>query len=167
MTTGPLSRRLEAHRPRVAILLRLVAIARAPALDGELAAGMNPSVSAAHRLRADHLRRRPVRRRIATALERAVEDACHPDLPGTPQVPLRREAIHRCRREIQALAKAVATADQPRTQGVAIAFQLAFDGGSPLFLQAQSHDGVERLANTVQAALSALRVSAEFDGTGH
>jgi hypothetical protein len=53
--------------------------------------------------------------------------------------------------------------ENPRIQGVAIAFRLAFDGGGALFLQPGTDDGIERLANTVQAAHAALGVSAEFD----
>lgn len=161
---GSLSRRLEGHRPRVAIVPRLLAALRAPMLDADLAAGVRPSATPAHQLRADHLRRKRVRRRIAVALSRAVDDAGRPVLRGTPQAPIRRRAVRGCEREIRALASAVATADNPRVQGLAIAFEMAFDGGGPLFDQPYTWVSVDRLANTVQTALSALRVSAEFDG---
>jgi hypothetical protein len=75
-------------------------------------------------------------------------------------------AIDRCHRELRALATAIATLDGPRVQGVAIAFQLAFDGGGPLFLQPGARDGHESLANVIESAHAALRVSAEFDDLG-
>lgn len=167
MGSGSLSRRFEGHRRRAEIVPRLLAFIRAPHIDADLAAGVRPSVSPVHQLRADHLRRERVRRRIASALNRAVADAALPAPPTTPQAPICREAVRGCECEIRALAGAVASADNARVQGLAIAFELAFDGGGPLFDRPDSRDGVERLANTVQAARSALRVSAEFDGTGH
>jgi hypothetical protein len=75
-------------------------------------------------------------------------------------------AIDRCHRELRALATSIATLDSPRVQGVAIAFQLAFDGGGPLFLQPGTRDGHECLANVIESAQAALRVSAEFDELG-
>jgi hypothetical protein len=144
-------------------LPRLLAFVQAPRLDTDLCAGVRPSASRAHRLRADHLRRRRVRRVIATALRRAVEDAHQPVRPRTAQAPLNREGIRRCQREILALADLVSTLESPRAQGIAIAFQLAFDGCGPLFFQPGTSDGTERLANTVEAAHRALRVSADFE----
>jgi hypothetical protein len=141
----------------------LVAFVQAPKLDADLGAGLRPSVSPAHQVRADHLKKKRVRRLIATALNRAVEDAARPVRHGTPQAPLDREAVRCCHREIQALATLVATLENPRTQGVAIAFQMAFDGRGALFFQPDTPNGVERLANTVQAAQRALGVSAEFE----
>jgi hypothetical protein len=155
-------RQLDGHRPWTRLVPRLLVIISAPNLDAELADGMRPSASPAHQLRADHLRRPKVRRRIATALNRAVEDAFRPVRQGTPQAPLRREAVRRCCGEIRTLARLVATLENPRTRGVAIAFQLAFDGRAPLFFQPETPDGAERLANTLQTAHQALRVSEEL-----
>jgi hypothetical protein len=145
------------------LLPRLLAIARAPVLDAELADGIHPSVSPAHRLRANHLCRQGVRRRTALALHRALADAQRGVPPRGAEIPLSREAINRCGVELDALAEAIATIKEPRTQGVAIASQLAFDGCGPLFDQPSMPDGRERLANTVRAALAALEVSSEFD----
>jgi hypothetical protein len=157
-----LTRRPEGRRGSL-VVPRLLAFMQAPRLDAELGAGIRPSASLAHQVRAEHLRRKRVRRRVAGALDRAVEDAGRPVYPGTAQAPLDREAICRCREEMRALATSVATLENPRTQGVAIAFQLAFDGCGPLFFRPDSPDGTARLANTVQAALSALRVSGDFE----
>lgn len=153
-------------RPRLLLVARLVALVRAPTLDQDLADGVRPSASLAHRLRADHLTQPRVRRNIAAALARAVADADRP-VRRTAQVPLSREAIRCCERELRGLADALLVErENPRAQGVAIAFRLAFDGGGALFLQPETRHARERLANTVQAALSALRVSAEFDEHG-
>jgi hypothetical protein len=72
-------------------------------------------------------------------------------------------AIRCCREQLLALATSVATLENPRTQGLAIASQLAFDGRGPLFFQPERRGELDRLANTIQAADAALRVSAHFD----
>jgi hypothetical protein len=156
-----LTRRSEDRRAHL-LLSRLVAFVQAPRLDAELGAGIRPSISSAHRLRADHLRRERVRRRVAAALNKAVEDARLPVPHGTAKAPLDCAAVRCCHREIRDLANRLATLENPRTQGIAIAFQLAFDGGSALFFDPDTPDGIERLANTVQSAHNALRVSGEF-----
>ena len=140
----------------------LQSVLKAPDLDMELAAGFRPAASPAHQLRADHLLRSRVRRRIATALNRAVDDASHPVKHGTSQAPLCREAVQRCSGEIRELATLVATMENPPPRGVAIAFQLAFDGRGALYFRPDTRDGVERLANTLHAAHRALRVSADL-----
>ena len=157
-----LTKRSRQTRSR-AVVARLLALVQAPSLDADLCAGIRPSVSPAHQLRADHLRRRDVRCRIATALNRAVEDVGSPVHHGTAKAPLDREAVRCCQRQIRALATLVSTMDNPRIQGVAIASQLAFDGSGAMFFHPDRPNGIERLANTVKAAHSALRVSADFD----
>lgn len=157
-----LERRIDDRRSGPHLIPRLRAILQAPDLDLELAAGIRPSVSVAHQLRADHLMRPRVRRKIAIALNRAVDDASRPAAPGTPQVPLCRDGVRHCSREIRELATLVATMQNPRPRGVAIAFQLAFDGRSALFFQPCSGDGADHLANTLQALHMALRVSADL-----
>jgi hypothetical protein len=160
----PVSFTRRSEGPRgVPLVSQVVALVQAPRLDADLGAGIRPSFSPAHRLRADHLRRRKVRGRIATGLHRAVEDAAHPVRRGTPQAPLDRDAVRSCESEIRALATSVATLDNPRTQGIALASQLAFDGGGALFFHPDTPDGVDRLANTVRSTQNALRVSGEFD----
>lgn len=145
------------------ISARWLAFVQAYRLDAELAEGLRPSASPAHQLRADRLHRARVRRRIASALNRAVADASRPVRYRSPQVPLSRMEIRCCREQLLALATSVATVENPRTQGLAIASQLAFDGCGPLFFQPETLGGLERLANTIQAADAALRVSADFD----
>jgi hypothetical protein len=79
------------------------------------------------------------------------------------EAPLSREAILCCHRELRSLAASIATHENLRVRGLAIAFQLAFDGGGALYFQPETQDGVARLANTVRATHAALGVSAEFD----
>ena len=148
------------------LVARFRALVQAPSLDADLGAGVRPSVSPAHQLRADHLRRKGVRRRIATALERAVEDVARPVNHATARAPLDREAVRSCQAQIRSLATRVSTLDNPRIQGVAIAFLLAFDGSGAMFFHPDSDDGIERLTHTVQAAHNALKVSADFDEPG-
>jgi hypothetical protein len=145
------------------IIPRLLSLLLAPRLDEELAAGICPSATPAHQVRADHLRCESVRRRIAAALNSAVEEADRPVRPRTAQAPLSREAIRSCRREIEELSTAITALENPRARGVAIAHQLAFDGCGPLFLQPGDRRPTERLAHAVQAARCALQVSADFD----
>jgi len=141
----------------------LLAFLQAPRIDADLAEGIRPSASPAHQRRADHLRRARVRRRIAAALNRAVEDAHRFVRQGTAQAPLSREAIRCCHRELRALASSVASLEDPPARGVAISFQLAFDGRGALFFQPDTDHEIERLANTIAAARGALAVSAEFE----
>jgi len=117
----------------------------------------------AHLARADRITRPGARRRVRAALNRALDDAFAPQRQLSPEAPLSRAAIRACSEELGRLAETVVTTENPRVQGVAIARQLAFDGRGPLFFQPREKRSVERLANTIRAAHSALRVSGEFD----
>jgi hypothetical protein len=159
---GSLTHRQDERRTRRTVLPNVRAIFHASDLDQELAAGLRPSTSPAHRARANHLTRRYVRCRIAAALNRAVDDAFRPTSPSSSQVPLCRDGVRRCSEQVRELASQVATKESPHVRGIAIAFQLAFDGRSAMFHQPGSGDGAEHLANTLQAARMALRVSPEL-----
>jgi hypothetical protein len=151
------------RRARISLFHRVLAVVRAPTLDADLAAGIRPWATPVHQLRADHLKRARVRQRIAFALNRAVADASRPVRYGTVEAALSREAIFCCRRELRSLATSIGTHENLPARGLAIAFQLAFDGGGALYFQPETRDAVARLANTVRAARAALGVSAEFD----
>ena len=150
-------------RLRLVLTSRLRALLPSPSLDSDLAAGIFPSASAAHLARADRITRRRTRRRIQASLNRALEDANAPQRRLTPEAPLSRAAIRACHDQLSRLAEAVVVTENPRVQGVAIAHQLAFDGRDALFFQPDTRRRVERLANTIRAAQSALRVSGQFD----
>jgi hypothetical protein len=147
-------------------MARLQAVLRGPALDADLAAGIRPTASAAHLIRAGWITRRRGRRRIEHALRRALEAADAPDRRLTSEAPLSGDAIRSCSQDLAALVDRLATAEDPRAQGVAIAHQLAFDGTGPLFFQPNKKRRTERLANTIRSALAALSVSATFDRPG-
>jgi hypothetical protein len=152
------------NRPaRISLFHRVLAVVRAPTVDAELAEGVSPSASPAHQLRADHIRRPQTRSRIASALNAAIDDADGLGPYRSPIAPVNREAIILCRRELQALAESVPSAENASTRGLAIASQLVFDGSGALFDPPGLPNAAERLANSIHAARSALRVSAEFD----
>ena len=143
---------------------RLLAVVLAPSLDSALADGLRPSATAAHQLRADRLKQLRVRYRIAGALDHAIEAANGPAPPRSAKVPLDRAAVRGCAEELHALAVSVVSLRSPSAKGLAMAYQLAFDGGGPLFFQPDRQLDPSCLSNTVYAIESALRVSAEFDG---
>jgi hypothetical protein len=159
----PLAERLGSASRLSTVVLALRARVQAPHLDSDLAAGIWPSASAAHLARADRITRPRARRRIRAALNRAIGDAFAPQRRLTSEAPLSRAAIRNCREELSRLAETVVATENPRVQGVAIAHQLAFDGRGALFFQRGDKRSVERLANTIRAAQSALRVSGDFD----
>jgi hypothetical protein len=143
----------------------LLALARAAALDKELAEGLRPASSHARELRADRLKQGRARHRIATALDRAIGAARRPSPALGSTAPLNREAILACADELHALANSIATAVDPRAQALAMASLLAFDGAGPLFWRPGQPDASQRLPNAIRAIKAALRVSAEFDST--
>jgi hypothetical protein len=145
---------------------RLLAFVRTAALDKELADGLRPASSHTRELRADRLKQGRVRHRIAAALDRAIGAARIPSPALGSMAPLNREAILACADELHALANSIATAVNPRAQGLAMASLLAFDGAGPLFWRPGEPDASQRLPNAIQAIKAALRVSAEFDSMG-
>jgi hypothetical protein len=150
-------------------LARLRAFLAGPGYDADLADGIGPTTSICHAARAGWITTPRACRTIAQALRRVVEAAERP--PGLncldAKVPVDAGAIRVCRDQLLALADTLATTERPPARGVAIARQLAFDGGSPLFLQApdRRQDADRRLASTLDAAQSALEVSADFDSS--
>jgi hypothetical protein len=145
------------------LLTRLRAHLQGPSLDADLAAGVRPSVSAAHLARADWITGQAARRRVSDALNRALRVADAPPAKGTVYAPLSIPAIRACRDALKQLAVAVVTTENPRVQGIAIAHQLVFDGTGALFFQPTERRPTERLENTIWAALRALSVSGDFD----
>jgi hypothetical protein len=148
------------------LVIKLRALAHGPSLDADLAMGIRPSASAEHLARADLITRPWTRRRIQAALNTAIERAAAPRRRVTAEAPVSANAILECRDQLIMLANAVVAAENPRVQGIAIARQLAFDGRGALFFQPKNRKrAVERLKNTIEAALRALSVSSEFDFT--
>ena len=163
-SAGRLSPELPGARFR--ILTSLWAFFNGPRYDAALADGISPATSIGLRTRASRITRRRACRRVAQALRGAVEAAKQPSAPNPwdPRVPVDASAIQFCSDDVLALAETLATLNHPPARGVAIARQLAFDGRSPLLLQAAHHrKGPDRrLASTVHAAQRALEISADF-----
>ena len=152
--------------PRTSLLVRLCAFLGGPSLDPELAQGISPTASILLGARADWITRPRACQKVAQALRGAVEAAERlPDRRRSTRVPLEADAIQACRDDALALAETLATVERPSSYGVAIARQLAFDGRSPLYLQAPDRrQGAElRLTWALNAAQRALDVSADFD----
>jgi hypothetical protein len=104
-----------------------------------------------------------IRRRIAGALENAVHEAHRPVSRRSVIAPYSYRAIRDSHRELRALARVIATEQNLPARGLAIAYQLCFDGRSALYFQPDCPDRVERLANKVQTARNAMRVSIDFE----
>jgi hypothetical protein len=148
------------------LLVRLWAFLAGCALDAKLADGISPPTSIVLGARADWITTHRACCRVAQALRGAVERAERPpDRCLQASVPIDAGAVQACRDDVLALADTLTTIERPPAHGVAIARQLAFDGRSPLFLQAPDRRGgaERRLACTVHAALHALEVSSDFD----
>jgi hypothetical protein len=152
--------------PPFRILTSLWAFFNGPRYDAAIADGINPATSIGLSTRASRITRRRACHRVAQALRGAVDAANQPSAPNPwdPRVPVDASAIQFCSDDVLALAETLATLHQPPARGVAIARQLAFDGRSPLFLQAAHYrEGADRrLASTVDAAQRALEISADF-----
>jgi hypothetical protein len=153
--------------PGKRFLAWLCAFLAGPRYDAELADGIGPATNIVAAARAARITTRRACRRVAHALRGAVEAAERPPDRGRlgSRVPVDVGAVQVCRDDVLGLAQTLATIERPPARGVAIARQLAFDGASPLFLQAphQRQGGDRRLASTLHAAQRALEVSADFD----
>jgi hypothetical protein len=163
---GGLPRELRGVR-RKALLARLWAILAGPWYDAELADGISPIKSIYHAARAGRITTPRARRRVAQALQGAVEAAERTSYPNRldSKVPVDSGSVRGCKDELLSLAATLATVERPCARGVAIARQLVSDGRSPLFLQARDHrEGADRrLASALYEAQRALEVSADFD----
>jgi hypothetical protein len=152
---------------RKAFLARLWAFVAGARYDAELADGTSPTKSTCHAARAGRITTRRACRRVAQALNGAVEAAEGPPDPNLldSKVPVDSRAVRVCRDEVLSLADSLGTIERPPARGVAIARQLVFDGRSPLFLQSpdRRQGNTRRLADTLDAAQRALEVSADFD----
>jgi hypothetical protein len=154
---------------RKAFLARLWAFLAGLRYDAELADGTSPTKSICHAARAGRSTRRRACRRVAQALNGAVEAAERQPDPNRldPTVPVDSGAVRACKDEVLSLAESLCTIERPPARSVAIVRRLVFDGCSPLFLQEpdRQEGNARRLASTLDAAQRALEVSADFDWT--
>jgi hypothetical protein len=124
-------------------------------LDAELAQGADPSASAELMLRAEQLRTRGERARLANALTKALGRARGPNLGAFTCKGQRRDAaIRHAADEVLALAARLRDDRPIEVEGVAMAARLVTNRGSSLR---------RGPANELQAAAQAARVA--LDGT--
>src|SRR4051794_38618092 len=99
---------------RITAGARVRALVDGPRLDSELAEGVSPSASAAHLARADAITRPQARRRIAAALNRAIEECFAPARRGTAEAPLGVSGIRCCRGQLLTLVRPSVPPENPR-----------------------------------------------------
>jgi hypothetical protein len=164
-STGSLAAKVRPSGPGRRLVAHLWAFLAGPSLDFDLADGVSPSASLSLSIRAHRITRPRARLNLALALRSAIDAAGQPIRPMSARIPVDADAVLSCQAELRALAESIATIEQPRARGVAIARQLAFDGRSPIFLQPPlaGNGGREKLTSTLQAARRSLEVSADFD----
>jgi hypothetical protein len=159
-TRGWLPRGRVARRSRTLLLggmwLRCLTWWRRPALDTELAHGIDPIESDELSLRAGQLRSARRRARLAYKLEGAVALAHRQIDPFNP-VTLRRAEVRACQPLLIDLAEHLREAGPLDVQGLAMTTLLVSDGSSPLYREATS-------LSLTGAAISALGALERPDG---
>jgi len=131
--TVPLAHLVSGDRPRDGYLTRLRVLALRGGLDRRLAAGLDPATAPDLAMRAAQLTDPHTRRRVATVLDRILEEAAGPPAPFSSKVPLARTAIVACAPRICEIAGRLECGVPVAVQGVAQATVLLHDGDSPLF----------------------------------
>jgi hypothetical protein len=120
--------------PSHGLLLRARVWLRRFSLDERLAQGAGVTDSPDLARRAAQLLSERMRRRLASWLERTLEEAERPHVRRTAALPLDREAIRIARPELLSLARDLAAVNEPvEVRGVARAHLLLSDGTSPLY----------------------------------
>lgn len=137
-----------------ALLLRARAFGRRSHLDAELAAGADPSRDPALALRAGQLTGAATRGAIASTIHHLLDAADEPpEAWGAigPRPPLQRGALLACRADLLAIADRFAGKDPVTPRTAALAAQLVWDSGSPIYA-----DTGLSLADCTRAVLSGL-----------
>jgi len=151
--TAHLPRFLPAPRRPVAHLARLRVRARRASLDRRLAAGADPAGEEDLRRRAAQLTDPRTRRRIATALDRILDEAAGPPAPFSSKVPLARDAIVTCAPRLCEIAGRL-EGDRPvAPRGIALAALLIRRADSPLFSTSTTDTLLNRHLSEVIEAL--------------
>jgi hypothetical protein len=145
------------RRAAAGTVLRMRAWLSRRRLDRALAAGAAPS-SSLLRQRARKLTGARMRELVASSVERAVSRAEHPNPPLSSAVPVSATAVREAKPALLSLAFALRDPDPVSPQGVARAWRLVTDGGSPLY---DPHPN--RLSEEVRAATAALHLGPMLD----
>lgn len=118
------------------LMLRARALGRRTRLDAELAAGADPSRDPALELRARQLTGSSSRVAIATTIHHLLDAADEPLEAWRgrgPRPPLQREAILAARSDLLAIADRLSSAAPVTPRTAALAAQLVWDAGSPIY----------------------------------
>jgi hypothetical protein len=118
------------------LMLRARALGRRAHLDAELAAGADPSRDPTLELRASQLTGAASRAAIASTIHHLLDAAEEPpEAWGAhgPRPPLQREAILAARADLIAIAERLAGSAPVTPRSAALAAQLVWDAGSPIY----------------------------------
>ena len=114
--------------------LRLQVLWSRGSLDERLASGIDPGSDPALLLRARQLRSERHRSRLASWVERLVEESDAPERAGlTSKVPIVRENVAEARDSLLSVAHLLRDEEQVRPRGIAMVERLLTDGTSPLY----------------------------------
>lgn len=129
---------------------------RGPALDRQLAVGVEPWRSPLHATRARQLTSDRNRRRLARSLERLVEEADSPPRRGlTATVPPAPFRVREARPEILTLSSRLRGNGPVAPRGIAVLKDLLSDGGGPFYTQGDP-ETLKRRLRTIDGFLDAL-----------
>jgi hypothetical protein len=136
------------------LMLRARTLGRRSHLDAELAAGADPSRDPALQLRARQLTGASSRAAIATTIHHLLDAAEEPPAAWRaqgPRPPLQRAAILAARADLLAIAERLTGSAQVTPRAAALAAQLVWDAGSPVYA-----DTGLSLSDCTRAVLSGL-----------
>lgn len=102
-------------------------------LDLDLAAGVSPTSSPELARRADVLRSRRMRKRLAKGLENVMIEAIAPARGPTSAVPVRRAEVLTAQHDLLRLVEALRAESGPPVRAIAVASVLLTDGTGPVF----------------------------------
>jgi hypothetical protein len=115
------------------LLTRLKVATHHLELDSRLAAGENPDASPELARRAQTLRGRRVRQRLADGLENVVVEAIAPPYGHSASIPVQRNAVLAAEHDLVRLVRALRSDQAPAVRGIAAVSLLLTDGTGPVF----------------------------------
>jgi hypothetical protein len=150
------SRRFTGLARRLALTLEV--FFRRLQLDEELASGLDPAGHPARAFRAAQLICPRYRRRLATSLERLVDDVDgERQFRFSPAVPFQHDQVAEARSILLSIARTLRSAERVRARGTALVLMLLEDPASPLYsgtargaLQLQAQTSLDYLAGQRQ-----------------
>jgi hypothetical protein len=154
-------------------MLRLRVCLSRWSLDAMLAAGIDPASDSALAWRAEQLRSRRHRDRLASWLERLARDSDSTGVASfTSATPLVTEQVVEARDSLQLAAQVLRDSEPVRVRGVAMFERLLRDGGSVLYdaeiargaVELQVRAALEGLVGSATGAEAAISASATPEG---